>query len=240
MESLLKAAYQPYKWFFVLPFMVLSTVFHSLLCMLIGLFLGKGSGNIAAVSWSKLACLVGPVRVRFYGRENYDRKSAYVVVANHQSMVDIPVLHGWLGLKIKWVMKKELKRIPVFGHGCESLGCIYVDRFDREAAIQAMKDADSYLDDTASVIFFPEGTRSRDGKLLPFKKGAFRYALHSGLPILPVTIKNTGKILPCDSLDLFPGVAEVVIHPPVDIKTYTIQDMDRLIQDVRQIIGSAL
>jgi 1-acyl-sn-glycerol-3-phosphate acyltransferase len=239
-KKLLKAAYQPYKWFFVLPFMIVSTVFHSLLCMLIGLFFGRGSGDIAAVSWSRLACLVAPIRVRFQGRENADPTRAYVVVANHQSMVDIPVLHGWLGLRIKWVMKKELRKIPVFGHACESLGCIYVDRSDREAAIRAMKEAETFLDETASVIFFPEGTRSRTGALMPFKKGAFRYAMHARMPILPVTMKNTGTLLPCDSLDLMPGIAHVVIHPPVDIERYGLEDLDRLMEDVRRSIASAL
>lgn len=240
LKKLLRIAYQPYKWFFVIPFMVLSTVFHSLVCLMIGLVFGRGSGNIAAVSWSKLACLVGPVRVKIFGRENYDPSLSYVVVANHQSMVDIPVLHGWLGLKIKWVMKKELKKIPVFGHGCQSLGCIYIDRSDHDAAVQTMSDAKETLARTASVIFFPEGTRSRDGNLLPFKKGAFWFSSVTGLPILPVTIKNTLKILPSDTLDLFPGTAYVVIHPPVTLSASDRDDLNGVIARVRETIKSEL
>lgn len=240
MIQLLRAAYQPYKWFFVIPFMIVSTVVHGLLCIFMGFIFGKGSGNIMAVSWSKLACLVGPVGVKFQGLHHRDRESAYVVVANHQSMVDIPVLHGWLGLRIKWVMKKELKRIPVFGHACQSLGCIYVDRSNTDAAITAMNEAIGRLGAKASVLFFPEGTRSRDGRLLPFKKGAFRFAVAAQMPILPVTIRNTRQILPSDSLDLFPGTAQVVIHPPVPVSGLGSEDLDELIKTVRDTIKSAL
>ncbi len=94
MKTLLKAGYQPYKWIFVVPFMVLSTLVHSLICLMAGLLGGPGSGNFLAVSWSCLACMIIPVKVKLTGRHHYDPHSAYVVVANHQSMMDIPVLHG--------------------------------------------------------------------------------------------------------------------------------------------------
>jgi 1-acyl-sn-glycerol-3-phosphate acyltransferase len=169
LDRFLKAVYQPYKWLFVFPFMVLSTLVHGVVCMVVVLFFGADAGNLIAVSWSRVACILGPVRVKIFGRNNYSRANSYVVVANHQSMVDIPVIHGWLGLRIKWVMKKELKKIPVFGPACQSLGCIYIDRSNSEAAVKSMEAAKKRLFDRekviggSAVLFFPEGTRSRDG-----------------------------------------------------------------------------
>jgi len=235
---IIKLLYQPYKWLLVLPFILLSTLVHSLICLGVGLFAGQGSGNFLAVSWSRLACLVIPLKVRITGRQAYDRKGVYVVVANHQSMVDIPVLHGHLGLQIKWVMKIELKKVPVFGPACRSLGCIYVDRKNREASIRAMKT--THRRENASVVFFPEGTRSRSPHLLPFKKGAFKFAVWAGMPILPVTIRNSHDILPADTLDLMPGTVEVVIHDPIPAETVQTTPLNELISRVFASIQSAL
>ncbi len=240
MKRFLRVVYQPYKLVFVIPFMILSTLVHGVIIIFLGFVLGRGAGNIVAVSWSKLACLVGPVGVKIRGRDNYDTQQSYVVVANHLSMVDIPVLHGWLGLKIKWIMKKELKKVPVFGRACEALGCIFIDRSDTDAAIGAMKDAKKRLGPKASVLFFPEGTRSRGGSMLPFKKGAFRFAIYAGLPILPVTVRNSHRILPSDSLDLFPGTAEVIVHPSVDLGRHALDDLDGTISEIRGIIKASL
>ncbi|MCP4119882.1 MAG: 1-acyl-sn-glycerol-3-phosphate acyltransferase [Desulfobacteraceae bacterium] len=242
MDAILKTVYQPYKWLFVIPFMVLSTLFHGMVCIIVVLFFGADAGNIVAVTWARIACIVAPIRVKIRGRHNYTRKKTYVVVANHQSMVDIPVVQGWLGLRIKWVMKKELKKVPVFGPACRSLGCIYIDRSDREAAIRSIAEAKARLTRKSAVLFFPEGTRSRDGKMLPFKKGAFRFAMDAGLPILPITIKNSREILPPDSLDLTPGEVEIIIHPEVRMTGIDIggKSLDETIARVRETICQAL
>ena len=240
MKTVLKAVYQPYKWIFVMPFMVLSTLVHSMICLMAGWAGGPGSGNFLAVSWARLACIIIPINVKIVGREHYDPRGAYVVVANHQSMVDIPVLHGWLGLHIKWVMKKELKKIPVFGHACQSLGCIYVDRNDRQSAIESMKTANRNRRRNASVVFFPEGTRTRDGGLLPFKKGAFKFAAHAGLPILPVTIVDSFKLLPPDTLDLMPGTVKVIVHPPISPSLVKKEPLEQIMCRVKMSIGAPL
>lgn len=235
---IIKLLYQPYKWLVVLPFMVLSTLLHSLICLGVGLVAGHGSGNVLAVSWSRLACMIIPLKVQITGRRHYDPKGAYVVVANHQSMVDIPVLHGRLDLHIKWVMKMELRKVPLFGPACSRLGCIYIDRKNREAAIRAMKT--TRRRDNASVVFFPEGTRSRSRQLLPFKKGAFKFAVWAGMPILPVTIRNSRDILPADTVDLMPGTVEVVVHPPISKSAVLTTPLDDLIDQVFHQIESAL
>ena len=230
MNTLLKIVYQPYKWLIVIPFMILNTLIMGTICIIVGFFFSQDAADILAVAWSKLSCAIAPLRVNIIGKKNYSRFKSYVVVCNHQSMVDIPVIHGFIGLKIKWVMKQELRQIPVFGAACSQLGCIYVDRSNHDAAVRSIEAAKKTLSQKASVLFFAEGTRSRNGAVMPFKKGAFIFAMATGIPILPVTIRNTMDILPSDTMDLTPGTVDIVVHRPVHISPYHETHLAELIE----------
>ncbi len=163
-----------------------------------------------------------------------------MVVANHQSMVDIPAIHGFIRLHIKWVMKQELRKIPVFGIACHYLGCIFVDRSHHQSAIESIRQARKRMSPKASVLFFAEGTRSRDGQVQPFKKGAFVFARETGLPVLPVTIRHSREVLPPDSLDLRPGPVEIIVHRTVRVLPDTSDQMERTIESVRATIAAPL
>jgi 1-acyl-sn-glycerol-3-phosphate acyltransferase len=163
-----------------------------------------------------------------------------VIVANHQSHYDIFLLYGWLGVDFKWVMKQELRKAPMIGIACDRLGHIFVDRSNREAAIASLETAKDRIREGTSVFFFPEGTRSRDGELQSFKKGAFRMAMDLNLPILPITLVGTRRIMPPDSLDIFPGAARMIIHPPVAISPFRDNDRGELMTVVRRAIESGL
>ena len=240
MSPFLKIAYQPYKWIVVIPFLFINTMVMGLICIFTGLLLKQDAVNIMAVLWSRLCCAIAPVNVVIKGQENYSKNKSYVIVANHQSMADIPALHGHLGLNIKWIMKNELKKIPIFGYAAHQLGCIYVDRSNHDAAIKSIEDAKKRLSQKGCVLFFAEGARSRDRKVMPFKKGAFRFAQEIDLPILPVTIKNSFQILPPDTLDLTPGIIEIIVHPPIHILNHHMDNLDKVIESTRQTISSAL
>jgi len=239
-KPLYKFAYQPYKWLLVIPALFLLTMGLGLVCTLTGMLFKSDAANVVAVFWSRLCCAIVPLKVRVRGRDNYSTGQSYVIVANHQSMADIPVLHGFLGLNIKWIMKKELERVPIFSTACKRLGCIYVDRKNHEAALASIRDARAHLSDKASVLFFAEGTRSRDGRVMPFKKGAFRFAHETGLPILPVTIKNSMEILPSDSLDLIPGQVEVIVHAPVHVRETAETGLMTTLDRTRRTIAAPL
>jgi 1-acyl-sn-glycerol-3-phosphate acyltransferase len=239
-KQILKLIYQPYKWMVVVPFMLAITVVLGLVCIATGAVFTQDAANVAAVLWSRLSCAIVPVRVVLTGKKNFTPQNAYVVVANHQSMVDIPVIHGFMGLHIKWVMKQELHNIPIFGTACHYLGCIFIDRSHRDAAIRSIHHARKLLSPRASVLFFAEGTRSRDGQVRPFKKGAFVFARETGLPILPVTIKNSYQLLPPDSLDLVPGKVEIIVHRPVYVLANDPDRMDAVIASVRATIAAPL
>ncbi len=240
MQTFFKIVYQPYKWLFVLPAAVIITFLMGLIAIVTGLALNQNAVNPVAVLWARLCCTIIPLRVRVRGAENYVKNGSYVIVANHQSMVDIPVLHAHLRLNIKWIMKKELGRIPVFGTACRQLGCITVDRQNHAAALESIENAKKRLPDKASVVFFAEGTRSRDGRVMPFKKGAFRFARETGRPILPLTIRNSIRILPSDSLDLIPGTIDLIVHPPIHVLDNQGVSMDETIQLTRRIIADAV
>lgn len=239
MNALFKIAYQPYKWIIVIPAMVLNTLVMALSCIFVGAVFSPDKADALAVTWARIFCAIAFIGVRIQGKQNYNPQSSYVVVANHKSMVDIPVLQGFTGLTIKWVMKKELKKIPVFGTACASLGCIYVNRSNGQDAVESIKAAKKKLSDKASVLFFPEGTRSR-GNLLPFKKGAFVFAMNSGRPVLPITIKNSEHILPSDTLALMPGTVDLIIHPPVYIPNCSKQELNKKIDQIHQTVASVL
>ncbi len=240
LKPVLKLLYQPYKWIVVIPAIFIITMISGLICIITGFIFNSDAANIIAVTWSRLCCAIVPLKVNVLGKKNVKRNQSYVIVANHQSMADIPVIHGFLGLNIKWIMKKELENVPIFGAACHSLGCIYVDRKNPGEAILSLETAKRNLSQKASVFFFAEGTRSRDGNVMPFKKGAFRFAYVTGMPILPITIKNSVNVFPSDSLDITPGQIDIIIHPPIHILETKWEAIEETLTVTQKIISDAL
>ena len=234
-------AYQPYKYLVVMPVLLLATAFFATLALALSLYTSvRTASRLAGVGWEKVMAWVTPMRVEVEGRENIDPHQSYVLVSNHQSQYDIFVLYGWLGVDFKWVMKQELRKVPGIGVACERLGHIFIDRSNHAAAITTLEAAKTKIVDGTSVIFFPEGTRSLDGRLLRFKRGAFRMALDLGLPVLPLTVTGTRDVLPAGTSDLMPGSARLIIHRPISIEGVTGKDCQELSDRVREVIASSL
>lgn len=211
----LRGAYAVWEWLVVIPLLAVATAFFGSMATILAFVGLQRAGWYQGVLWSRVMALATPMRVRVRGRENAQPGQSYVVVANHQSQYDIFALYGFLGLDFRWVMKAELRKVPFLGPACYRLGHVFIDRSDRAAAWASIDAARERLRGGASILFFPEGTRSPDGRLLPFKNGAFRLAVDMGLPVLPVTLRGTRDVLPPRSMALFPGRAEIVIHPPI-------------------------
>lgn len=240
-KKILHLLYQPYKYLVFAPLLGLST------CLFVGMgilmlpFTGDLVVNrTVLVWWARFNCSMIPMRVTVSGRDNIEKNRSYVIVSNHQSLVDSILLVAQLKVDIKWVMKTELRKVPVFGYAAEKGGQILIDRSNHKAAYESLERARDKLEGGTSIMILPEGTRSRTGRLGEFKKGAFWLALNLGLPILPVTITGTREVLPPDTLDLFPGRVHLEIHEPVDIGAYEEGSMERLISDVRDIIQRGL
>lgn len=239
--SLLRFTLIVYRWLFVAPFLTLTTFLIGTLITILSLlgmpdFASRTFGPL----WARLNIAASLMSVKVEGLHNLDAKTSYVIVANHQSLVDIYVVYGYLPKDFKWVMKKELRSIPILGIACEAMGHIIVDRSNTEAALDTINAARERITDGMSVVFFPEGTRSRLGDLKPFKKGAFRLAIELELPILPVVIHGTDKILPSDTTDLVPGKATLEILPPIETASLGEHDIRALSSQARRAIQKSL
>lgn len=194
-----------------------------------------------ALLWARINLTSSGVRVKVVGAEKVDRKKSYIVMSNHQSNFDVLALATRLPLQMRWVAKRELLNVPIFGLAIKRMGMIIIDRGDPEKAHESMKAADEKIKSGLSVIILPEGTRSKDGRLLEFKKGGFIMALSTKTPILPVTINGSRFCLPKGGLfSLRPGKIQMVVHDIVDVAGLTIQDRDRLSAKVRKVIEGGL
>lgn len=186
------------------------------------------------------------VRLTIEGREHVVAGQPYVVMSNHASFYDIPVIYASFGGNLRMVAKTELFRIPVFGKAMRQAGFIEVDRKNRSQAVQALEVAKHLLRDGTSLWISPEGTRSGTDKLGPFKKGGFRLAMDAELPILPVSLRGTWNILPPHTASTQRGVAvHVTFHRPLDTKRYLGEvegapALERLMNDVREAIAKGL
>ncbi len=181
--------------------------------------------------------LVG-VKINIRGRENLEAGRNYIFMANHTSNLDPPVLLPVIPGRCSVLVKKELFRIPILGTGMKMASLVPVDRSNREAAIESVNAATAVLRQGLHMLIFPEGTRSADGKLLPFKKGPFHLAIESGVFIVPVTMLGTYELWPKGHFGLRPGTVTVVFHKPIDPRSYP--DRDALMKAVAQTVASAL
>jgi 1-acyl-sn-glycerol-3-phosphate acyltransferase len=190
-----------------------------------------------AKGYCGLALRLFRIRVQPVGLEHIDPSKPYVFMANHISHADAPALAVVLPQPLHWVFKKELGDIPFFGWTLRAGGQIMVDRADRQQAAGALTAALESLSGRNSIMIYPEGTRSRDGRLLPLKKGGFRMAVEAGLPIVPVRISGTREIVAADTLRVLGGTARVEIMRPIPVEGRTVADIPELVAEVRAALS---
>lgn len=168
------------------------------------------------------------------GLDQLDLSKPYLFMSNHQSLYDIPVLFAALKGRLRMVAKKELFKVPVWGQALGVAEFISIDRKDRYKAVQSLKEAARLMQSGINVWIAPEGTRSRDGKLLPFKKGGFMLALETGAQIVPVAITGAWSVVPPKSFRLRLGQrVEVEFGQPIDASAYGMENRDALMREVR-------
>ena len=191
--------------------------------------------------WVWIAKGITFTRVETVANPKVDPRKSYVIISNHQSLLDIPALMLNTGLQFRWVLKKELIYIPFFGWALWGARHIFVDRSNPKRALKSMTESIRKLPEGVSVAVFPEGTRADTGQLGEFKVGGFLMAISSGLPILPVTINGSWKRMPNKrSLSFVPGTIQLVIGDPIDTTQYKKREISRLMQDAREAVGSQL
>ena len=210
---------------------------------LIGLLLLRISAEkiqILPRLWGRIIVRGSGVRVSLESVVELDRSASYIFAANHQSQFDIFTLQGYLAHDFRWLAKKELFSIPVFGTAMHHAGYISVDRSHGRKAVQSLNEAAQRIASGTSVIIFPEGTRSPDGQLQPFKSGVMVLAIRSGVPIVPVAISGSHEVLPKGALLPRPGHIHVTIGAPIATKDYTIKQKDELAGRLQQTVASLL
>lgn len=169
------------------------------------------------------------------GLDALDLSKPYLFMSNHQSLFDIPVLFAVLKGRLRMVTKKELFRVPIWGQALQVAEFIAIDRKDRYKAVESLKEAARLMQSGINVWIAPEGTRSKDGKLLPFKKGGFMLALETGATIVPVAIKGTLRVIPKKSFRLRLGQhVEVEFGEPIEASEYSLETRDALMKRVRE------
>ena len=229
-----------YQWIIVMPIMVVITIMTALITI-IGCFLGNHRvwGYYPGLIWSRLFCLISLVRIEVRGREKLDRSTSYVFVANHQGAYDIFLIYGYLGHKFKWMMKSSLRRIPFVGAACAAAGFIFVDRSGKGLR-ETLAAAEKILTGGMSLVVFPEGSRTPDGKIHRFKKGAYQIADDLSLPVVPLTIDGSYRVLSKNSKLIRPGKIVLTVHDPIFPQADGHYDMDALITDSYRVIEAAL
>jgi len=223
----------------------LATFFTSLLAILYLVVFG-GSARKAQIlprTWAKIILAASGVKVQVEGLENIERNRPYIFAANHSSQFDIFALQGCVDFDFRWLAKKELFQVPLFGRAMQLAGYISIDRSHGREALKSLKEAAERIAAGTSVILFPEGTRSLDGRLHEFKSGGMVLAIKSGVPVVPVGISGTHAILPKGRLLAKPGRVIIRVGSPVETKGVAASQKHELaarIQgEVARLIGGA-
>ncbi len=188
----------------------------------------------------RVAGLISGVRVKVTGKEKVIPGQTYLFLSNHQGNFDAPVLAHAVPRDFRALVKKEMMKIPVLSLVMRSVQFVPIDRADPTRAKEGIEVGARRLGNGYSFLAFPEGTRSRNGRLGEFKKGAFVMALKAGVPVVPITILRSGQIQPPGSFAIRPGVVEVIFHDPISTSGMTFEDRDTLAGLTRAAIASAL
>lgn len=237
----MKIVYILYEYCIALPIMLVLTIITAIISIIFASIFGDEFwGWWPARIWGRLFCRIFLLPVHVEGNEHLDPKQAYIFVPNHQSMFDIFLMLGFLGHKFKWVMKKELAKIPLVGFACKCCGFIYINRTGKNSIAESMTQADATLKNHKSLAIFAEGTRTRTGKLGIFKRGAFKLAIEENLPIVPISINGCYETLPKGRYIVKRHPLKLIVHKPIAPEPNNPNAIEILRNATRQTILSGL
>jgi 1-acyl-sn-glycerol-3-phosphate acyltransferase len=232
----------------MIPFlrMVLAATFLATVVPLAALFVFPWTlitRKVGLLYWSGMTIIrttvrITGTRVAVRGLDQIDPASTYIFMSNHVSNLDPIILMPLIPRRTSVLVKKEMWRLPVISRAFDLASLVPVDRSNREAAIESIRRAGDVMRHGVNMMLYPEGTRSTDGRLLPFKKGPFHLAIETGFPVVPVTMLNTFEMLPKGKFAAEGGTATVVFHPPIDPKKFS--SIEELIAVTEEAIRSAL
>ncbi len=216
-----------YQIFIFLPIFLIVTIITATV-VVIGAAFGDGNfwGYYPGRIWARIVCVLSLCPVKVKGYENIDPNTSYMFVANHQGAYDIFLVYGYLNHNFKWMMKKGLRTVPILGKACESAGHIFVDDRGAKGVLSTIRQAKKVLCNGMSMVVFPEGSRTLDGEIHRFKKGAFQLARDVNLPVVPLTIEGPYKVMKRGTFWLHPHRLTLTIHKPIEINNDIPADED--------------
>lgn len=221
--------------------MVVATIVLSFVALMVYPFDRSGRrGHALARAWANIILRASGVEVEIDGLEHLHGKGPFIFMSNHQGAYDIFALASALPIHFKWLAKKELFGIPILGQGMRLAGYIPIDREGTRETVKEMNRAAARIRDGMSVVIFPEGSRSEDGTVQPFKKGGFSLAIKSRVPILPVAIHGSRQIMPKGRWTVRPGRIRIRIGDPIDTESLSMRDRKALMDRVRDAISNEL
>ena len=201
---------------------------------------GRQIIQLYATMWGRLSLFASGVRLKTKGLENINTCRSQILMSNHQSIYDIFALISAIPLPFKWLAKKELFRIPVLGWLMALVGHVSIDRLNPKNATASISAAQTKIQNGASILIFPEGTRSYDGKLQAFKKGGFLLALKTKAPIVPISIIGSNEVMKRDDMRVYPGEIKLIIDKPIETLHLRVKDRKYLMQKVQDVISKNL
>lgn len=212
-----KLLFRIYQWVIAGPIFIVITFLTALVTKVATAISGTHFwGYYPAHIWSRMCCGLMFVKVMVKGRENIDPATSYVFVANHQGAFDIWAIYGYLNHNFKWLMKKSLEKIFMVGYACRRSGHVFVDDSNLKSIKETIAQSEKILKGGMSLVIFPEGSRTHDGHMIPFKRGAFMLASEFRLPVVPITIDGAFRVMPRDTYNVTPGTITLTIHKPIE------------------------
>jgi len=230
----MKYVYYVYQYLIAWPTLLVLTIFTALFTIIFVPFRNAEFVHKEQQFWSRSFFWLMFLPVTIEGKEHIKKGQSYVFVANHQSMFDVWLIYGWLPVVFKWLMKAELRKVPFVGTACKAAGHIFVERRNAKAAMESLKNVEKQLSNGVCTVIFPEGTRSLNGEVGKFKRGAFQIAWDLGLPVIPLSLDGCYEVLPKGNPLVHRYAVSMHIGEPIDLKQYA--DANEAIEAVRYAV----
>ena len=234
MKYILRPFYWLYQYLIAWPLLFLLTGFTALFTICTVHWRNAEFVHKEQQFWSRAFFWLHFIPVSIDGEEHIQPGQSYVFVSNHQSMFDVWLIYGWLPVVFKWLMKAELRKVPFIGSGCKAAGHIFVERRNAKAALESLKEVEKQLVNGVSTVIFPEGTRSLNGEVGRFKRGAFQIAWDLGLPVIPLSLDGCYEVLPKGKPFVHCHPVHMHIGEPIDLKQFA--DSNEAIEAVRNAV----
>ncbi len=234
MKYILRPFYWLWQYLIAWPLLMVLTVFTAVFTVCTVFWKNAEFVHKVQQFWSRSFFWLMFLPVSVDGQEHIVPGQSYVFVANHQSMFDVWLVYGWLPVIFKWLMKAELRKVPFVGTGCKAAGHIFIDRRNTKAAMESLKEVEKQLVNGVCTVIFPEGTRSLNGEVGRFKRGAFQIAWDLGLPVIPLSLDGCYEVLPKGKPFVYRAPVHMHIGEPIDLKQFS--DPNEAIEAVRNAV----